>query len=162
MSRINVITYDEETGERESVGWFDPDTSTCFEQDRYWDGNNMVGVITRSQWVDECLYRTKGGRWVLNHDGHRYNNGGNDYRFLTGEEARDWLVRSVENDAAIEKYFGELEDERGPGRPEIGDPVNVRLGELLAKVDEAATSRGKSRAEMIRHLVGLGLESRLF
>jgi metal-responsive CopG/Arc/MetJ family transcriptional regulator len=37
------------------------------------------------------------------------------------------------------------------GRPEIGQPINVRLGdELLAAVDRMADRQGLSRAEMIR------------
>lgn len=45
-----------------------------------------------------------------------------------------------------------------PGRPEIGQPINVRLGdELLAAVDAKATRQGISRAECIRML----LEDRL-
>ena len=44
------------------------------------------------------------------------------------------------------------------GRPEIGPPVNVRLGgDLLARVDDYAKTHGLSRAEAIRHLVLRGL-----
>lgn len=40
------------------------------------------------------------------------------------------------------------------GRPEIGQPVNIRLGdELLAKVDAYAAKKGTSRAEAIRQMV---------
>lgn len=40
------------------------------------------------------------------------------------------------------------------GRPEIGTPVNVRLGaDLLAKVDRYANAEGVSRAEAIRELL---------
>lgn len=43
---------------------------------------------------------------------------------------------------------------RGPGRPGVGQPINVRLGtELLARVDAIAAERGSSRAETIRALV---------
>lgn len=44
------------------------------------------------------------------------------------------------------------------GRPEIGQPINVRLGnELLAAIDAKANRLGMSRAELIRML----LEDRL-
>lgn len=44
------------------------------------------------------------------------------------------------------------------GRPEVGRPVNVRLGdELLAQVDAYATAEGIKRAEAIRQLVERGL-----
>lgn len=40
------------------------------------------------------------------------------------------------------------------GRPEIGAPINIRLGdELLAAVDEKADRLGISRAELIRMLL---------
>lgn len=44
-----------------------------------------------------------------------------------------------------------------PGRPEVGEPVNVRLGEYLPRVDEFAASRGMTRAAAIRDLVARGL-----
>jgi hypothetical protein len=50
-----------------------------------------------------------------------------------------------------------VKSERGPGRPEIGEPVNVRLGDLLPRVDEFAASRDLSRAAAIRELVSRGL-----
>lgn len=40
------------------------------------------------------------------------------------------------------------------GRPEIGQPINVRLGdELLAAVNAKADAIGISRAEMIRMIL---------
>lgn len=45
------------------------------------------------------------------------------------------------------------------GRPEIGQPVNIRLGnELLSRVDAFAAREQISRAEAIRHLVARGLK----
>lgn len=44
------------------------------------------------------------------------------------------------------------------GRPHVGTPVNVRLGdELLAQVDNYAQTEGISRAEAVRRLVQRGL-----
>ena len=44
-----------------------------------------------------------------------------------------------------------MESERGPGRPEIGTPINVRLGDdLLKAIDAKAAEYGVSRAEFIR------------
>lgn len=44
------------------------------------------------------------------------------------------------------------------GRPAVGTPVNIRLGnELLAQVDAYANSEGIKRAEAIRQLVQRGL-----
>lgn len=44
------------------------------------------------------------------------------------------------------------------GRPEVGKPINIRLGdELLAEVDAWAEGQGIKRAEAIRQLVQRGL-----
>lgn len=44
------------------------------------------------------------------------------------------------------------------GRPAVGEPINVRLGdELLARVDEAAAAANVSRAEHLRTVVAAGL-----
>lgn len=44
------------------------------------------------------------------------------------------------------------------GRPEVGTPINVRLGdELLAQVDQFAQAESISRAEAVRQLVQRGL-----
>ncbi|AMW63895.1 transcriptional repressor [Mycobacterium phage GreaseLightnin] len=49
--------------------------------------------------------------------------------------------------------------QKHPGRPEVGRPVNVRLGDdLLADVDEYAAAEGIARAEAIRHLLRRGLK----
>jgi hypothetical protein len=162
VPRVNVYDSlsDYEAGEglhAELLGWFDPAKAECFEQDKDWDGNNMVGVMSGSQWVDEYLYRTKGGRWVRNHDATRCMSGPDTYEFLTDEQAKDWLLRSGNHDDAVERFFGEIEDEKGPGRPEIGTPVNVRLGDLLGPVDAYAADCGIKRAEAVRRLVAARL-----
>lgn len=40
------------------------------------------------------------------------------------------------------------------GRPEIGQPINIRLGDkLMAAVDRMADRQGMSRAEVVRMLL---------
>lgn len=158
MSRVNVYAvhgeHDYNQAPAELLGWFDPAKAECFEQDKNWDGSNMVGVMSGSQWVDEYLYRTKGGRWVRNHDATRYCNGPDTYEFLTDEQARDWLLRSGNHDDAVGRFFGEVEEEKGPGRPGIGGAVHVRLGDgNLSRVDAWAGAEGISRAEWVRRAV---------
>lgn len=47
------------------------------------------------------------------------------------------------------------------GRPEIGQPINIRLGdELLALVDDYAASNGRTRADAIRFLLTAALLER--
>jgi hypothetical protein len=151
MDRIK-ITETDEYGEVTGVAWFDRDAAEQFKEGTEWDGNNHRGVISGLQIGGECLYRTKGGRWVRYYDASSEFNGPEFYEFITDDAARVWLLRADE-DAAVEKYFGELEDEKGPGRPEVGPATNVRLGEeLTAKVDGARRD-GESRAAAIRRLL---------
>lgn len=47
------------------------------------------------------------------------------------------------------------------GRPEIGQPINIRLGtDLLALVDDYAAHNGQSRAEAVRFLLAVALSER--
>ena len=157
MARTNVYEISEH-GERTLAGWFDPMKCESFTEGHRWDGNNNIGVISGApiSFVDETLYRTPGGRWVRNSDRTRYHNGADHYEFLTDDEARDWLLRSEDNDEAIERYFGEQAAESGPaptGRPSMGDapPITVKVpAELLALIDAAAGRAGIVRAEWIR------------
>ena len=44
------------------------------------------------------------------------------------------------------------------GRPAIGNPVHVRLGAMLAQVDDYGTAQGSmTRADAVRHLTSAGL-----
>lgn len=46
------------------------------------------------------------------------------------------------------------------GRPEVGKPINIRLGdELLADLDAYAAIEGINRAEAVRRFVQQGLKS---
>ena len=45
--------------------WVDLEKCTIYDERRVWDGDNLIGAVTRSQWVYESLYRTQSGRWVL-------------------------------------------------------------------------------------------------
>ena len=107
--------------------------------------------------------RTPGGRWVRNSDRSRYHNGADVYQFLTDDEARDWLLRSEDNDEAIERFFGDQGDEAGPapiGRPSMGDApvVTVKIpADLLARIDAAADDAGVARAEWIRRACAAAL-----
>lgn len=151
MDRIK-ITETDEFGDVVKVNWFDRNAAERFGEPTRWDGNNHRGVISGLQIGFECLYRTKGGRWVRYYDASSEFNGPEYYEFITDEVARTWLLRANQDDA-VERFFGELEEEKGPGRPEVGPATSVRLGEeLTAKVD-AARQAGESRAAAIRRLL---------
>lgn len=166
MNRINVYRYPAED-DYDALqdgpildGWFDLDKAEMIQQDTEWDGNNHISVHTRSQWDSQTLYRTAGGRWVLNHSSRRAAWPIPRYEFITDAQAREWLLIN-HSDNEIEKYFGKVEEEVGPaptGRPAIGPAINVRLeAGLLAAVDARAEHEGQSRAETIRRLLLAGL-----
>lgn len=153
MHRVNV--YDRET--QKLAGWFDADAAERFEEDAYFDGSNLVSKATGSQWAHEALYRTKGGRWILN-CWSQWQGSRETYEFISDDEAREWLLAQCHDEAA-ERYFGPIEEERGPGRPEIGPTIQVRLPEnLLTQVDARADAEGVSRAEMVRMLLAKALD----
>ncbi|MBG0828574.1 CopG family transcriptional regulator [Planomonospora sp. ID67723] len=154
MARVNVYSRDPYE-EKTLLGWFDP--NTCVEQideDTYWDGNNHRGVISGGQVGYERLYRTKGGRWVRYYNFTAEFNGPEYYEFLDDEAAQTWLLKNS-SDGIVEKYFGELEEERGPGRPVTvgGKPIKIRLGEDLEKRVDAVRQEGESQAAAIRRLL---------
>lgn len=159
MARINIYSEpDDYDGSKVLEGWFDPDKAACYKQDTRWDGHNQVGVITGKWSVHEHLYRTSGGRWVLRRDETTQQGGRDTYRFVSDEQAHDWLLRSECNDDAVAKWFGQVEEERGPGRPVIGPEVKVRLPQEQADaVDKMAAEAGISRSEMLRKLVTAAL-----
>ena len=158
MARINVYRDNDdyhrcgEGSARLLDGWFSPDSATAFEEATRWDGSNHISIPTGSQWNHELLYRTSGGRWVL-HSWSQWQGSQPAYRFIGEDAAREWLLAN-DHDDAVTQWWGAPEAERGPGRPEIGTPINVRLGDdLLAKVDAIAAADGASRAETIRNLI---------
>lgn len=156
MARINVYKYaEDESDETTLAGWFNSDSSTKYDEGTHWDGNNNVSVNPVGRYGHQALYRTKGGRWVLN-TWSQWQGSEDKYEFVDDATAKDWLIRN-EEDAAVKRWFGELEEESGPnlgGRPSVGAKVEFRLGEDdIARVDERAKKEGVSRAEMLRRLV---------
>ncbi len=156
MSRVNIYSHPDPEDpygpeEPKVEGWFDPAKAVeAVEEDTRWDGSNNVS-IHGGRWEHEKLYRTPGGRWVLNH-WSQWEGGQDTYRFLGDQAAKQWLLVNG-SDSVIEKYFGELAEEAGPGRPEIGGVVNTRLGDLLPLLDVWAEENGMKRAEAIREAV---------
>lgn len=148
MSWIVVTERDQRTGENRVVGKFDAARAVKVTGRREWDGNNMADVHVGAN-RGQILYRTASGRYVLE-TWSAWQNEETTYRFISADEARDWLILDGEDDL-VEQWFGEQE-ETGPGRPEIGNEVKVSLGDLLPRVD-AARRDGESRSAAIRRLL---------
>ena len=140
MTRVNIYAADGygDPG-TELAGWFDINKAEAWTDANY----DRTGH-------GEGIYRTAQGRWVLDGITGRCV-------YITPDEACKWLLASSK-DEAVTKYFGPVEDERGPGRPEIGPPVLIRFGDdLLARVDAYATEHDIKRAEAVRRLVAAAL-----
>jgi hypothetical protein len=153
MNRITIY----EDGER--VGHFDFDAAThILEEDTRWNGQNMIGVISGMQINRAQLYRTSGGRWVEHQDHRPEYNGPNVWRFLTDDQAREWMLKSggTEAEEALDKWFPETPQEEGPkkgGRPAVGPTFPVAFPrDLLDRVDAAAKASGLSRAAWLRQV----------
>lgn len=161
MTRINVTgpigTDDYGQPATGLIGWFDADKAIQYDEATEWDGSNRVSKATGIYSEHQALYRTASGRWVLN-SWSQWQGRPDIYEFIDEARAREWLLLN-DHDQAATGHFGEIEEERGPGRPEVGARVDVRLGDLLAAVDVYAEAHGQSRAEAIRALVTAGLQS---
>lgn len=175
MPKQGVYRYDEENNPVETVGWFDPDLAEAVEEADPMTASRFEELARAGRsrrGVKETLFRTPQGRWVHRVQVHVGPKGqwvedpaaadpglgprSCRHQFLSEDEALAWLsTRAGSRDVA--RFFPEAPAERGRGRPEIGQPVQVRLGRLLPLVDQWATDRNCSRAEAIRRLVLHGL-----
>lgn len=150
MSRVNVYPDAEpDAGAPPRVlGWFDYARASRWSDQDPVTGNGSGGVHR-----GQAVIRTAQGKWVLEH-WTDWAGETSTRTFIAEGDAREWLIRNGE-DAAVTEYFGDLaeEEDRRPGRPEIGNKVQVSLGDLLGRVDAFAGSRCVSRAEAIRELL---------
>ncbi len=73
-------------------GWFDKDKAQLFEQDKFWDGNNFRSVATGGQWEHQCLWLTRGGRWVLVSWSQWQGSGPPRWEEIDVTQAAAWLV----------------------------------------------------------------------
>jgi hypothetical protein len=166
MARTNVYNYADDDarayGEEDTLtGWFNPDSATLYKEDTEWDGSNHISLATGSQFDHEALYRTKGGRWVLN-TWSQWEGKQERYEFVNDATAKDWLLRNNEDDA-VAQWFGELEEEFGPskgGRPAVGPAISVAYPQsLLDRIDAATAAANLTRAEWLRNAAEHALQA---
>ncbi|MFC9436888.1 CopG family transcriptional regulator [Nocardia sp. NPDC057030] len=132
---------------RKRVGFFDPSKALKWsDKEDYSDtGSGGVGA-------GQAVLLTAKGRWILQH-WTLWQGQGDRHEYITGDQAREWLLDNNFPEAVAE-YFGEVEEEDGPGRPAIGKGSTLRLGdELTALADQRAEADNISRAELIRRAV---------
>ena len=153
-----TITGQSDTGDIETVGWYDQDRATTVYSDKHWNGSNNIDKATGSQWDHEYLHRTAGGRWVLQTSSDWQGAGADTHRYLDDDEARGWVMRALdpgdELETLLATYWPDTPDEVAYGRPPVGPQVQVRMSdEMREACDEAATAAGITRAEWIRRTV---------
>lgn len=71
--------------------WFDIEAAEVFKEDTWFNGNNHISCATGSQWEHEALYRTKSGKWILNHWSN-YQGSAETWEEIDDEVAAKWLV----------------------------------------------------------------------
>jgi hypothetical protein len=162
MQRITITSWcEDEYGDprQKVVGWFDADVAEKFAERREaFDGANLAGVHLRDQNRGQTLYHTKGDRWVLL-QWSCWKGEADDWQYIGVADAQEWLILNGESDETMQRLFGAPpEPERGPGRPEIGPTIDVRMPqEMIARVDDFASKVGLSRAETIRQMIARAL-----
>jgi hypothetical protein len=153
VDRTNILASVDDPGDvRGVVGWFDYDKIKGRWSDADHDGNGSRGTGRGT-----AVILTGGGKWV-HEDWTRWQGEATTWTYTTPEKARDWLLRNNE-DATVTEHFGEIpgEEDRRPGRPEIGGRITTALGGELARVDAYAELHEITRAEAVRRLVSAGL-----
>jgi hypothetical protein len=156
MSRIHVVKRNDDDSAPRVVGWFDSEDAQVFTEATSPQTVTSWGFGSRTEVsrAAQKLLRTAEGRWVMALEfGPPL---GMEYRFVAEGEASAWLSENGYGQAALDLV--DDAPERGPGRPEIGGRVEVRLGGLLAAVDEFARRKRINRAEAVRRLVGQALQ----
>jgi hypothetical protein len=144
MSRVTFTDIDGK------LSWFDDDAARAvIGEGHTWTGENWIGACSGLQTARAYLYLTSGGRWIEHQDRTREFNGSDLWRFLTDDQAREWLMRSADagrdtDDAedALAKHFPEIPEESGlsaGGRPAVGPTISV------AYPRPAGPDRGRSR-----------------
>jgi len=73
--------------------WFDLDAAERFDEATIWDGQNRISLATKSRWDHECLYKTRGGRWIR-HWWSQWQGTVDRWEEISEAEAAAWLVRN--------------------------------------------------------------------
>lgn len=71
--------------------WFNEKSAIVFQEDKWFNGRNMISKATGDQWEHEQLYYTKGGSWVLNH-WSQWQGSEESYTAIDESEAIHWLI----------------------------------------------------------------------
>jgi hypothetical protein len=95
--------------------WVDLDACERFEEETYWDGRNMISRATGEQFRHETLYRTPGGKWIVERSS-QWQGERTYYREVGRRFAAAWLLRNgYEVPAELEADLEALHVDAGEG-----------------------------------------------
>lgn len=116
--------------------WFSSETAQLFKEDTYWNGNNWISKATGSQWAHESLYRTAGGRFILNHWSN-WQGSSETYEEIGNEEAAVWFSKNglEPHPACIMKVTIELSDKEVKALKAYLKEVSNDVDPVITKAD---------------------------
>ena len=68
--------------------------SACHEEGTRWDGNNNISVATGTQWNHETLYRSRKGRYYIEHTS-QWQGSSPSAEWVSNEAAVRWLLANA-------------------------------------------------------------------
>ena len=66
-----------------------------WNEDTRWNGNNHISVATGSQWEHQTLYRSRRGRYYIEHES-QWQGSTPSAEWVSTEEAARWLLANNE------------------------------------------------------------------
>ena len=81
--------------------------SKSWEEDSYHDGNNFISKATGSQWEHQTLYRSRKGRYYIEHESD-WQGTRSHVEWVSNEKTARWLLA---NDRELPEDLKDLEDE---------------------------------------------------
>lgn len=67
-----------------------------WEEDTRWDGNNHISVATGSQWSHQKLYKSRKGRYYIEHTS-QWQGSRDHAEWVSEQEAARWLLANGED-----------------------------------------------------------------
>ena len=67
--------------------------SQTWNESKYWDGNNNVSTATGSQWLHQQLYKSRKGRYYIEHTS-QWQGSRAHVEWVSLEEAARWLLHN--------------------------------------------------------------------
>lgn len=65
--------------------------SQSWQEARYHDGHNFISKATGSQWTHQTLYRSRKGRWYIEHTS-QWQGSRDSAEWVSPQEAARWLL----------------------------------------------------------------------